>query len=155
MFQQENRTAQFVQAKEVRMRKLMLLVVFILVLGLVACGGESAPASEGGQATGAGDAGAGKELFNQGLIGTQPGCMTCHSLEPGVTLVGPSLASIGAEAGSMVSGQSAEEYLRQSILAPGEYVVEGFADGIMPANYGDELSEQQLNDLVAFLLSLK
>lgn len=131
------------------MRKLMLVVVLFLVLGLVACGGESAPA------TGAGDTAAGKDLFNQSTIGSQPGCMTCHSLEPGVNLVGPSLAVVGGEAGSRVSGQPAEEYLRLSIVEPGEYIVEGFAAGIMPANYGNELSEQQLNDLVAYLLSLK
>lgn len=131
------------------MRKLMLLVVLLLVLGLVACGGESAPA------TGAGGAAAGKDLFNQSTIGSQPGCMTCHSLEAGVNLVGPSLAVVGGEAGSRVSGQSAEEYLRLSIVEPGEFIVEGFAAGIMPANYGNELSEQQLNDLVAYLLSLK
>jgi mono/diheme cytochrome c family protein len=127
----------------------------ILVLGLVACGGESAPAGGEGQAAGAGDVAAGESLFNQSLIGTQPGCVTCHSLEPGVTLVGPSLANVGADAGSRVSGQSADEYLRQSILEPNAYVVEGFGQGIMPAGYGNELSEQQLNDLAAFLLSLK
>lgn len=134
------------------MRKLWLVTVLILVLGLVACGGEPAPAGEG---AGAGDVAAGEALFNQGSIGTQAGCMACHSLAPGVTLVGPSLGNIGADAGSRVSGQSAEEYLRQSIVEPNAYVLEGFGQGIMPAGYGDELSAQQLNDLVAFLQSLK
>lgn len=128
------------------MRKLMLMLTLILVVGLVACGGEPA---------GGGSVDAGKQLLAQGSIGSQAGCMTCHSLEPGVTLVGPSLARIGAEAGSRVSGLSAEEYVRQSILEPGDYVVEGFGGGIMPGGYGIELTDEQVDDLVAYLLSLK
>jgi mono/diheme cytochrome c family protein len=133
------------------MRKLMFMVVLILVLALAACGGEPAPSGGAGE----GNVAAGKELFNQSLIGTQPGCMTCHSLEPGVTMVGPSLANVGAEASSRVSGQSGEDYLRQAIVEPNAHLVEGFGQGIMPQGYGNELSEQQLNDLVAFLASLK
>jgi cytochrome c551/c552 len=137
------------------MRKLLLLVTLILLLGLVACGGEPAPASEEGQAAGAGNAAAGEELYNQALIGTQPGCMTCHSLEPGVTMVGPSLATIGADAATRQSGVSAEDYLRNSIVEPDTFLTEGYGAGIMPAALADELTEQQVNDLVAFLLTLK
>ena len=137
------------------MRNLLLVTALILVLGLVACGGEAAPAGEEGQAARAGDVAAGEALYNQSVIGSLAGCMTCHSLEPGVTMVGPSLANIGAEAGSRVSGQAADEYLRQAIVEPNAHIVEGFGEGLMPVGYGNELSEQQLNDLVAFLLSLK
>jgi sulfur-oxidizing protein SoxX len=131
------------------MRKLGFLLVLILVVSLAACGGGSESAPSGG------DAAAGEELFAQSSIGSQPGCTTCHSLEAGVTLVGPSLAGVGAEAGTRVSGQSAEEYLQQSIVEPNAHVVQGFAEGIMPAGYGDALTQQQLDDLVAYLLSLK
>jgi cytochrome c551/c552 len=137
------------------MHKLYLILVLLLVLSLAACGGESAPASSQDEAAGLGDASAGEELFSQSLIGTQPGCMTCHSLEPGVTMVGPSLATIGAEAGSRVAGVSAEDYSRQSILEPDAFVAGGFAKGLMPAALADELTAQQVNDLVAFLLTLK
>jgi cytochrome c551/c552 len=134
----------------------LLVLVSLLLLGLTACGGgDSAPASSAGEAAGAGDAAAGKELFSQSLIGTQPGCATCHSLEPGVTMLGPSLAGIGSAAGSRVSGVSAEDYLRKSIMDPNADIAEGFAAGIMPAALAGELTEQQTNDLVAFLLSLK
>ena len=136
------------------MRKLGFILALIVAASLAACGGEPAPAGGGGGAAG-GDTGAGEVVFDQGTIGGLPGCMTCHSLEAGVMLVGPSLANIGAEAGSMVSGLSAEEYLRQSIVEPNAYVVEGFGQGLMPVGYGDALSSQQLDDLVAYLLSLK
>ena len=137
------------------MRKLMAILVLLVVLSLAACGGDSAPAEGEGEAAAAGDAAAGKQVFEQAMIGTQAGCATCHSLEPGVTLVGPSLAAIGADAVNRVSGESAEEYLRKSIVAPDDYIAEGFAAGLMPAALADELTEQQLNALVAFLLTLK
>ena len=134
----------------------LLVLVLLLLLGLTACGGgDSAPAGGEGGAAGAGDAAAGKALFSQSLIGTQPGCATCHSLEPGVTMVGPSLAGIGSDAGSSVSGVSAEDYLRKSIMDPNADIAEGFAAGIMPATLAGELTEQQVNDLVAYLLTLK
>ena len=128
------------------------VVLLMLVLALAACGGSSS--DESGDAI-AGDAAAGEAIFAQTLVGTQPGCVTCHSVEPGVTMVGPSLATIGAEAGSRVSGLSAEEYLRQSIQAPNEHIAEGFSAGLMPAALADELSAQELSDLVAYLQTLK
>lgn len=137
--------------KEDLVRKLVLLLLLILALTLAACGGGSAPEGDAP----AGDAAAGETIFAQTLIGTQPGCVTCHSLEAGVTLVGPSLATIGADAGSRVSGQSAEDYLQQSIQEPDVHITEGFSAGLMPAALADELSAQELSDLVAYLQTLK
>lgn len=127
----------------------ILILSLILVLCLAACGGESAPT--GGE-TGQGDAAAGKVVFTDAAT---PACGGCHSLEPGVDLVGPSLAKVGADAGSRVSGQSAGAYLRESVVDPNAHVVEGFASNLMPATYGTQLSEQQIDDLVAYLLTLK
>ena len=133
------------------MRKIAFLLLLVLVLSLAACGGESAPA--GGEEAGpGGDATAGETLF---AGGAQPACNTCHSLEAGVKLVGPSLSQIGTEAGSRVSGQSAQEYLRKSIVEPNDYVPDGFTVNIMPATYGSSLSDKQVNDLVAFMLTLE
>lgn len=135
------------------MRKLVLLLLLAWAFTLVACGGGSAPEEEA-DASG-GDAAAGEAVFAQTLVGTQPGCITCHSLDPGVTLVGPSLAAAGADAGSRVSGQPAEDYLRQSIQEPDAHIAEGFSAGLMPAALADELSAQEMSDLVAYLLTLK
>jgi nitric oxide reductase subunit C len=128
------------------MRKITILLLLALVLSLAACGGDSAPAGGGG------DAAAGERVYNEVAA---PACGTCHSLEPGTVLVGPSLANIGAEAGSRVSGQSAEEYLGASITDPGDYVVEGYGANLMPGTYGSQLTQQQIDDLVAYMLSLK
>ncbi len=86
----------------------------------------------------------------------QAGCTACHTIS-GLSNgnIGPVLDGLASRAGSRVSGLTAEEYIRQSIQTPGAYVVEGFPDGVMPQNFAQVLSEDQINDLVAFLLTLK
>ncbi|MCU0503392.1 MAG: cytochrome c [Anaerolineae bacterium] len=137
------------------MRKATLFVVvglMVAVLALAACGGgggASQPAASGG---GAGDAAAGKTLFAQTVIGSSPGCITCHSLEAGKTLVGPSMAGIASRAGSAAAGQSAEQYLRQSLTEPDAVVAKGFQKGLMPK---PTLTDKQANDLIAYMQTLK
>jgi mono/diheme cytochrome c family protein len=82
------------------------------------------------------------------------GCVGCHTIE-GVSsgTVGPNLTHIGTVAATRVDGMSAEDYIRQSVLQPSAHVVEGFPDNVMPKNFGERLSDQQLNDLLAFLLA--
>jgi hypothetical protein len=46
------------------------------------------------------------------------------------------------------------EYIRTSILHPSAYVVLGFPDNLMPQTYGEVFSETELNDLIAYLLTL-
>lgn len=83
------------------------------------------------------------------------GCTACHALEKGARLVGPSWYSVGATAGERVAGQSAEAYLYNSILHPGDYVVPDFLPNLMPANYADLLTEQELAELIAYLATLQ
>jgi mono/diheme cytochrome c family protein len=131
-------------------KNLSLLFILILALTVVlaACGGG------GGETTDSG-AKAGEELFAQTVIGSQAGCATCHSLEAGVVIVGPSMAGIGSRAGSTVSGQSAEAYIKEAILTPDAHLAENFPAGTMPQVWGDELSSEQVDQLVAYLLTLK
>ena len=88
-------------------------------------------------------------------MSAQAGCQICHSLEPGRQLVGPSLAGIASTARSRVPGQSAEEYLRQSIIEPDAYVVEGYRSGQMLPIYEEQLSADEIEALVQFLLTLE
>jgi hypothetical protein len=53
------------------------------------------------------------------------------------------------------AGQSAIDYLRESIVKPNAYVVPGFTAGIMLQNYGQSLTETQIDDLVAYLATLR
>lgn len=88
------------------------------------------------------------------LFGAPPGnCATCHSLEAGVRIIGPSLAGVAVAAATRMEGFSAREYLELSILKPGFYLVEGYPDA-MPADLAKQLTSGQLDDLVEFLLTL-
>jgi mono/diheme cytochrome c family protein len=64
---------------------------------------------------------------------------------------GPTLAEIGEVAGARVEGLTADDYLRESILAPSAYLVEGWGEG-MPS-YAGVLTEDELDALVAYLAS--
>lgn len=47
---------------------------------------------------------------------------------------------------------SHEAYLYESILYPSRYVVEGYVNA-MPQNYRDRIDDQQLADMIAYLLA--
>jgi len=123
------------------MKKHFLITALILAsaLLLAACGG-------GGDTSGD-PVSAGKALFAQTVIGAQAGCATCHSLDEGVVIVGPSMAGVGARL-----DQAA---LRESILDPNAVLVEDFPADTMPPVWSDELSDEQVDQLVAYLLTLK
>ena len=145
---------------------LVSIALIVVVLALAACGGgaakpaggESQPAAAAG-----GNADSGKKLFNEPVIASagSPGCVTCHSLEKGKTLVGPSMAGIATEAEAGLkkadykgTAKTAEEFLKESIVSPDVMVTQGFQPGIMPKTY-TKLSAQEVNDLVAYLMTLK
>lgn len=113
---------------------------------VAACGGGSAPVT--------GIAADGRELFEQRVLAENPGCVTCHSLQPDVVLVGPSLARIGADAATRQPGVSAADYVRESITQPDATVLDGFDAGRMPQDWADQLSDTEIDALVAYLLTL-
>lgn len=151
------------------MRKMNFLVaVLAIAVMLAACGGGSsapaAPAAQQPAPAAGGDVNNGKALFSQSVLAGNAGCITCHSLEAGKVLVGPTMAGIGTRAASTVPGQTAEEYLRESIANTNAFLAKGCnandpqvqcAAGIMPQDWPQKLSEQQIDDLVAYLLTLK
>ncbi|MFP5393747.1 MAG: c-type cytochrome [Gammaproteobacteria bacterium] len=106
-------------------------------------------------------------LGEQVFRSAAPACTACHSTAPGVNMVGPSLAGIVARTGTLLaSGQYTGKatdvpgYIRESVLHPSAYVVPGAmysANGqsFMPATYGESLTPQQIDHLVAYLSSLK
>jgi len=96
----------------------------------------------------------GEALFHNGTNGA-PACITCHLLDKGATGVGPSLFGLNEVASSRVAGLSAEDYARQSILHPNDYVVDGYIAGVMYQNYAGQLQSGDVDALVAYVLSLK
>jgi nitric oxide reductase subunit C len=105
----------------------------------------------------------GELLYRQ----TPPGCQACHSTAPGVNLAGPTLAGIGSRAAELVqspdysgAAEDAEGYIRESIVQPHAHLVPGqmySAEGrsFMPDNYTEQLTAEQIESLVAYLLTLR
>jgi mono/diheme cytochrome c family protein len=78
---------------------------------------------------------------------TSAGCGACHTFAPAGTS-----GSVGPDLDEALQGKDAE-FIRQSIVDPNAEITQGFSAGVMPQNFGQELSPKQLNDLVAFLMS--
>lgn len=134
------------------MRNAILTAIVLMGAVLpVGCGGTTA---EDDGSSGPGVTSLGLELLEERLIGFNPGCITCHSLDEDVTLVGPSLFGIGSRAAGQVAGQSAADYLRESIVNPDAFVVPGFSAGQMATEWTDYLTDEQINSLVEALLEL-
>lgn len=105
----------------------------------------------------------GQNLFNA----TPPACFACHSLSPGVNLAGPTLAGIGTKAAAVTAdpkykgkAKDAAGYIREAIVEPSAHLVPGptySANGrsFMPDNFGKELKPEQIDQLVAYLITLK
>ena len=51
------------------------------------------------------------------------------------------------------AGYTVEQYLVESITRPGDYVVDGYSSGLMPANFGARMTDQQLADIVSFIMT--
>jgi len=138
----------------------IVLMLLIAVLALAACGGQKAtpaPAATKAPVAAAGDAAAGEALFNSKTLAGNPGCATCHSLKAGETLVGPSMAGIATDAAGDAAEEniSTEEMLKTMIVDPNAEIAGGFQKDIMPKDWGEKLTDKQLNDIIAFLMTLK
>ncbi len=126
------------------MKKIVSILMLLVVLAITAC---SAGASVPPTPTPDPMVVQGQQVFNAR-------CATCHALVPDTIIIGPSLAGVATRAETRVDGQTAEEYLQLSVLRPGDYVVEGFTN-IMITNFSKELTNEDMNALMAFLMMLK
>ena len=102
-----------------------------------------------------GDIAAGEELFDtRGVRGTHDNaCSSCHLPGAEDGPFAPSLVGVSAVAADRVEGMSEVDYLRQSIVDPRAFRVEGEWGSIMPYQYSEAFSEDQINNLIAFLLT--
>lgn len=133
------------------------LVVVFLVLLLAGC--AVAPADSEAPSlprdVQAGNSLRGEALFKQPIIGTNraAGCITCHALTGETVLVGPPLQVLTSDTLKNPEGLPPAEFLQLSIVEPDRHVTSGFEAGVMIQTYRDELSPQEIADLVAFLLT--
>jgi hypothetical protein len=95
----------------------------------------------------------GEALFREGA-NDAPACITCHLLDSEMAGIGPSLLGIREVASSRIAGMDAREYVRTSIIAPNDHVVEGYQADLMYGEYGARLSETEIEALVDYVLAL-
>jgi cbb3-type cytochrome oxidase cytochrome c subunit len=132
-----------------------ILPLLLLVALAAACSTESTPTpaprstppAAATQPAGGGGA-QGQAVF------TSKGCTACHTLQsvPGATgEIGPDLTHVGTTAATRKPGMSADAYIRESVLTPSAFIVEGYSDQ-MPQLVQ---AGAELDALVAFLVQQK
>jgi mono/diheme cytochrome c family protein len=105
-------------------------------------GATTGPTETGQTETGGpeGDPAVGKQVF------TSAGCTSCHTLS-----AAGSTAQTGPNLDEVLQDKDAA-FIRESIVNPDAEVAEGFSQDLMPENYGEQLSDEELANLVAFLV---
>jgi mono/diheme cytochrome c family protein len=89
----------------------------------------------------AGNPQAGKAVFEAN------GCGSCHTFSPA-----GSTGTVGPNLDDALKGKDAA-FIHESIVDPNAEIASGYSAGIMPQTFGQQLSQKQLDDLVAFLQS--
>jgi mono/diheme cytochrome c family protein len=73
------------------------------------------------------------------------GCGSCHTLA-----AANATGTVGPDLDEVIPGQDAQQ-VEQSIIDPDAQLSQGFSAGIMPTTYEQDLTPQELGDLVDFL----
>jgi mono/diheme cytochrome c family protein len=92
------------------------------------------------------------------------GCTGCHVL----AAVGPAwqetgdLPGLATRAAQRIeqpdytgSASTPEQYLIESVVLPNVFMNEGYAEGVMPNNYAERITLQEMADLLAYMLSFE
>ncbi len=90
---------------------------------------------------------------------TQYGCLSCHAVPTSVVppTVGPTWVGLANSTVTLADGSTTiadASYLTKSILTPNAQIHSGYQPNIMPQNFSEILTEDQINQIVAFILSL-
>ena len=90
----------------------------------------------------------------------QSGCAVCHTIpgiDPAKGREGPKLV-LGTNApkrltdsGYQGTATTVREYIQESILNPGAYLVPGYPDRVMPRWYGKRLNAKALDRMISYL----
>ena len=87
-------------------------------------------------------------------------CMSCHTLD-GKKKIGPSFSSLWTSKRTIIQGtktqtiEADEKYIRESILEPQAWIVEGYENANKMVDIRKSLNEKQIEALVQFILDLK
>ena len=87
---------------------------------------------------------------------TTYGCNACHSID-GTPSVGPTWKGAYGKVENFTDGTSTtvdDQYLQESIRQPGLRIVAGYQN-LMPENIAADMTDDQVNDVIRFIESLK
>ncbi len=146
-------------------KRIVVWAGLLVMVLLAACGNDDADTATQSPATTqaattttpaatVGDPERGRQMWDDGGGVLSGPCSACHSLDGSEKVAGaraPSWQGISGRAGDRVPGLSAEEYLRESIVDPAAYIVEGYSSSMQGFKF--LLSEEDIDGLVAFLLT--
>lgn len=79
------------------------------------------------------------------------GCAACHR-DGAVNGIAPAWDGIAERAASRRPPMPAAAYLYESIVHPEAYLVDGYPNSMVP-NFGSRISDQELGDIIAYLLT--
>ena len=138
----------------------------IMVTGGIQPAATAPPANAGTAAATPGDENPialGEKIFRNAA----PACTACHSSSPGVVMAGPSLAGLASRTTSLLASgeykgkaKDVAGYIHEAIIEPSAHIVPGpmfSANGVsfMPTTYAKDLTPAQIDQLAAYLSSLK
>lgn len=86
----------------------------------------------------------------------QTGCTSCHSID-GSKNIGPTFKGLAGSQVTLSDNTTVtadDAYIIDSIRNPGKQIVKGF-NNIMPADIASNLTDQQVQDILAYIKSLK
>lgn len=86
------------------------------------------------------------------------GCGGCHVLDlpqdaDNRGAIGPNLGNLEEQAAVNAPGEDAAVYVHTSIVDPNVHIVDTYQPNVMPQNFKDRMSEEEINSLVEWLLS--
>ena len=85
------------------------------------------------------------------------GCIACHSID-GSVIVGPTWQGLYGKQETLADGATVtvdDTYLLESIVDPNAKIVQGFPAGVMIQTFGETLTEEQIDDLIEYIKSVK
>ncbi len=97
-------------------------------------------------------------------LATTLACTACHVLAPtgpawpptaGQPGIGERAAARLTESDYTGKAATPEQYLFESIASPNTFVVSGYSANVMPSNYANTLTDQDMADIIAYLLTFK
>ena len=142
-----------------KMKKLSVILIVSLVFFVTACGSAGTSAEPTARPyTPDPSLGTGSEAepvagnAENGMVVFEQYCSECHDIAEGQNIEGPSLFEAGIRLDY--------DYVKESILYPTEHLayVEGkfeVDDTTMPTDFQEWMSAQQLEDVIAYVMSLE